>query len=543
MKPDPGQQHGSGLSAGLLQRCEALRLVCWHLSAGSDVLTEPQDKGPGGRWLRAAVLRERVWAFGREWIENDSNEPVELAPGCWLLPAIQKHNRRVSGVLIGMTFEPKVFAGKWFAGICRKVGGDVRETREALSAYTWPGAVDLPLLTGAYHQTVQDHTQTHDDTEAIEQFSKQLLGSYEETNLLFRIARLMNGLNDPNELIPTCCRQIQPILPFSWVAVKFWERERRVSGLTGRLVVAGELPCDRGAFERTLIDQFGNKKLGDWTRLLDPKTGGVAELVGSEVVVEQITHDNEVVGVLLAGNKYGSCPMESDVASGEMMFLEATANLIGVFHENISRFDEQKLMFMGTLTALTASIDAKDEYTRGHSERVAYMGAQLAKAMGMDVKQVELIHTTGLVHDVGKIGVPESVLCKAGKLTDDEFEQIKRHPTIGYHILEGIPSIGPVLPGVLHHHERWDGRGYPAGLAGEEIPEVGRMLALADTFDAMSSTRSYRPAMPRKAVLEEIRRCAGTQFDPALVPLFVALDFSEYDRMVQQHQRQSGYAA
>lgn len=493
--------------------------------------------------MRAVMLRERVWTFGREWINNERSEPVELAPGCWLFPAIQKKNRRVSGVLIGMTFEPRVFSGKWFASICRKIGADARETRDALSAYTWPDSVDMPLLTGAYNQTVADYTQSYDSTEAIDLFSEQLLSSYEETNLLFRLARLMNGLNDPAELIPTCCNQIQPILPFRWIAVKFWERERRVSGLTGRLVLAGELPCDISAFERNVTDQFGDKRIGDWTRLLDPSSGGIAGMVGSEVVLEQITHDNEVVGVLLAGNKRGSCPMESDVASGEMMFLEATANLMGVFHENISRFDEQKQMFMGTLTALTASIDAKDEYTRGHSERVAYLGAQLAKAMGKDLKAVELIHTTGLVHDVGKIGVPESVLCKAGKLTDDEFEQIKRHPTIGYHILEGIPLIGPVLPGVLHHHERWDGRGYPAKLAGKDIPEVGRMLALADTFDAMSSTRSYRPAMPRKAVLEEIHRCAGTQFDPALVPLFIDLDFSEYDRMVQHHQRRSGFAA
>lgn len=543
MNQDRGTQHGADDYAGLADRCRALRLACWRVSPDSAVLVEPQDKGPGGRWLRAAVLRDRVWAFGREWLGSEKPEPVELAPGCWLLPTIQKKNRRVSGVLIGMTFEPRVFGGKWFTSICRKVGVGVAEAREALSSYTWPDAVDLALLTGAYDQTVHDHARTHNDTQAIDQFSEQLLGSYEETNLLFRLSRLMNGLSDPCELIPTCCNQILPVLPFRWIAVKFWERERRVSGLTGRLVVAGELPCDPGSFERMVIDRFGDKKHGDWTRLLDPSAGGVAGLVGSEVVVEQITHDREVVGVLLAGNKRGDCPMVSDVASGEMMFLEATANLMGVFHENIARFDEQKQMFMGTLTALTASIDAKDEYTRGHSERVAYLGARLAEAMRMNAQAVELIHTTGLVHDVGKIGVPEAVLCKAGKLTDDEFAQIKRHPTIGYHILKGIPSIEPVLPGVLYHHERWDGRGYPAGLAGEEIPRVGRMLALADTFDAMSSTRSYRPAMPRDKVLAEIRRCAGTQFDPALAPLFVELDFSEYDRMVEQHQRHSGFAA
>jgi HD-GYP domain-containing protein (c-di-GMP phosphodiesterase class II) len=534
---------GSNSYAALAERCHGLRLACWHLSAGGEHLIEPQDKGPTGRWLRAAVLREHIWEMGRGWLEIGKPEAVELAPGCWLLPSLQWKNRRISGLLIGMTFGPEVFDGKWFASICRKAGVDAGVAREALSGYTWPSTVDLELLEGVLDQTVHEHARINNDTHAIDQFSEQLLGSYEEINLLFRLARLMNSLSDPNDLIPMCCQQVLPVLPFNWIAVKFWERQRRVVGLTGRLIVAGELPCKTEAFARTVIDQFSGKTQGDWTRLVDPASGGVAELVGSEVVVEQIMHDSEVVGVLLAGNKRGDSPMESDVSSGEMMFLEATANLMGVFHENIARFDEQKQMFMGTLTALTAAIDAKDEYTRGHSERVAYMAAQLAQAMGMNSLEVERIHTTGLVHDVGKIGVPEAVLCKSGKLTDEEFDQIKLHPTIGYNILKGIMLIDPMLPGVLHHHERWDGRGYPHRLAAEEIPLDGRILALADTFDAMSSTRSYRPAMPRHAVLEEIRRCAGSQFDPALAPLFVELDFSGYDRMVERHGADSRHAA
>ena len=325
--------------------------------------------------------------------------------------------------------------------------------------------------------------------------------------------------------------------------MKFWEHKRRVDGLTGVLVVAGDLRCDEGVFERMVIKQFADNKHGDWTRLLEPGSGGMADLLGSEVIAETITHDGEVVGVLLAGNKQGENPMESDVTSSELQFIEAASNLMGVFHENIARFDEQKQLFMGTLRALTASIDAKDPYTRGHSERVAYMSARLAEALGMNATKIELVHTTGMVHDVGKIGVPEAVLCKPGKLTKEEFDQIKQHPAIGYNILKGIPAIEPMLPGVLHHHERWDGKGYPHGLAGKDIPELGRLLALADTFDAMSSTRSYRPALPRETVLEEIRNCAGTQFDPELAPVFVKLDFTAYDRLVEKHRSLSVFAA
>ncbi len=529
-KPKPDPRHEA-----MIERCRTLRLAYWYVTANSQDLTVPQDGGDAGLCLRAAVLRDRVWELGTQWITDENPQPVEIEPGCVAFPAVEYENRRVIGVVIALRFDPNAFVSPWFTSLCKKAGADPSLAAADLTPYTSIGQADQPTILAALNQAMQDQTQIRHDAEAIDQFSEQLLNTYEETNLLFRIARMMNGLQDPADLIPTCLNQIHPVLPFNWVAVKFWVNKRDIQGLTGRLVVAGELPCPMGTFERVVIDEFSRKTAVDWTRLLEPTGQGIAGLVRSEVVVEQITHDGEAVGVLLAGGKAGSCPMESDVTSGEMMFLEATANLLGVFHENLARFDEQKKLFMGTLTALTASIDAKDEYTRGHSERVAYLGAQLAEAMGMDTQEVELIHTIGLVHDVGKIGVPEAVLCKAGKLTDEEFAQIKRHPEIGYNILKGIPNIDPILPGVLSHHERWDGKGYPQRLKGEGISLPGRILALADTFDAMSSTRSYRPAMPREAVLEEIRNCAGTQFDPKLAPIFIKLDFTGYDQLVEKH--------
>ena len=140
---------------------------------------------------------------------------------------------------------------------------------------------------------------------------------------------------------------------------------------------------------------------------------------------------------------------------------------------------------------------------------------ELARAIGIEEQEVERIRIAGLVHDVGKIGVPEAVLCKTGKLTDEEYEQIKLHPRIGYNILKGIPKMEDVLDGVLYHHERWDGRGYPDRLAGENIPLYGRILAVADTFDAMSSTRSYRQAMPRDQGVGRDRAVLGLAVRPA----------------------------
>ncbi len=131
-----------------------------------------------------------------------------------------------------------------------------------------------------------------------------------------------------------------------------------------------------------------------------------------------------------------------------------------------------------------------------------------------------------------KIGVPEAVLCKAGRLTEEEFAAIRQHPQIGFRILRDIPQIRDLLPGVLCHHEAWDGHGYPAGIAGEEIPLLARIVAICDSFDAMSSSRTYRSAMPREKVFEELDRCRGSQFDPSIVSVFLGMDFTEYDRLL-----------
>ena len=195
------------------------------------------------------------------------------------------------------------------------------------------------------------------------------------------------------------------------------------------------------------------------------------------------------------------------------------------------------MLFVGSIRALLAAVEAKEPYTRGHSERVAHVAAQLAAAIGLPEKQVELYRVTGLVHDIGKIGVAEAVLRKPGRLEPEEFEQIKLHPEIGYRILRDVAAMHDAIPGVLHHHEKWDGKGYPHGLSGEQIPLIARVLALADSFDAMSSNRSYRSALPREKVLAEIARCAGTQFDPKLAPIFVGLDLTSFDELLATHAK------
>ena len=167
---------------------------------------------------------------------------------------------------------------------------------------------------------------------------------------------------------------------------------------------------------------------------------------------------------------------------------------------------------------------------------MALLTAQLAEKAGLDADQIERCRIAGLVHDIGKIGVPERVLTKKGGLTNKEFVAIQKHPEIGAKILKDIPQMEDILGGVLHHHEQYAGGGYPHGIAGDKIPLVARMISLADTFDAMSSSRTYRNAMNRDSVLAEMKRSVGSQFDPELSELFFALDFSLWEQLMITHQ-------
>jgi len=185
--------------------------------------------------------------------------------------------------------------------------------------------------------------------------------------------------------------------------------------------------------------------------------------------------------------------------------------------------NEQRLMFGGTMHALVAAIDAKDRYTRGHSDRVSAFAMLLAERANLGSEMVERARLCGIVHDIGKIGVPEAVLRKPGRLTAEEFAMVAAHPEIGYEILRDIPQMREVLSGVLEHHEKWDGTGYPNGKKGEDISLLGRVICLADCFDAMTSARTYRPARTVDEVFEEIRRCLGTHFDPRLGEIFLTI--------------------
>lgn len=187
----------------------------------------------------------------------------------------------------------------------------------------------------------------------------------------------------------------------------------------------------------------------------------------------------------------------------------------------ISQYSQEQQAYEATIRTLVQAVETKDSYTRGHSERVSRASVMIARVIGMREDRLSALRYAGILHDVGKLGVPTKVLQKSGKLTDDEFASIKLHPLRGMEMLGDIEFLDEAFKGILHHHERLDGLGYPMGLKGAQIPEFARVIAVADAFDSMTSTRSYRNARTVEAAIEEIKRCRGSQFDPIMVDALV----------------------
>ena len=214
---------------------------------------------------------------------------------------------------------------------------------------------------------------------------------------------------------------------------------------------------------------------------------------------------------------------EHEFGTHEASLMGAAASILTTHATNVELFREKERLLISVVRSLVSAVEAKDAYTHGHSERVALFGKRLAEQLGYSQDVCDRLYLTGLLHDVGKIGVSDATLSKPGRLSDEEFDEIKRHPDEGWAILHDLEQLKYVLPGVLYHHERYDGKGYPDGLDGQNIPIDGRILAVADAYDAMTSDRAYRQGMSQKKAETILREGAGTQWDLEMVDAFFTI--------------------
>lgn len=521
----------------------AIGLPTWRVSSAGHLTDGPDGPGASGDVLRSRAFTERVQAAAAGWCagRNDT-EPaeriLEAFPGCWLIP-VPDHRLRQSAATFAMALSPAALEGSVFAQACRELGAHVPASRVALLDLATHSARSAAQARELLALMLADMLSLGEQEETLTGLTTQLTDSYETIDALYSIGRSMSDLNQPEKFVGTVCERLRSTLGFGFIGARFTSDSKLVAGIRDRSIVIGTPLLSDEELKKAADRVMGGLPTERKCVILDDAPGLVWPRY-PQAIAQPLLRDDRVVGVLYAGHKVGPDPM---VSSYDTQLLEAAGGYLNAFLDNAALLVEQQNLFLGTLQALTSSIDAKDRYTCGHSERVAHLSARLARAMKMPGEEIERIRIAGLVHDVGKIGVPEAVLCKQGKLTDEEFAAIKLHPEIGHRILQDIEPLADVLPGVLHHHERFDGKGYPHGLAGLAIPLFARIIALADTFDAMSSNRSYRSALPREKVLAEIDRCAGTQFDPAVVRAFQKLDLAEYDGLVLRHAESERKAA
>ena len=196
-------------------------------------------------------------------------------------------------------------------------------------------------------------------------------------------------------------------------------------------------------------------------------------------------------------------------------------------------YERLEKAYLDSIQTLRYTVEAKDPYTRGHSDRVSAYSVLIGKYLGLSDTDLKTLEIGGLFHDIGKIGIPDSILLKESKLTDEEYSEIKNHPAIGVHILCNAAIFQDIIPIVKHHHERYDGKGYPSQLAGDTIPYLARIAAVADTYDAMTSKRSYRDPLPLEVVRAEIEKCSGTQFDPNIAKTFIDILDNHYNEVLE----------
>ncbi len=284
----------------------------------------------------------------------------------------------------------------------------------------------------------------------------------------------------------------------------------------------GHPPCDVLLTDIRMPGMDGIELLRKWVQR-SPSTAGVVMSASTEL--------DTAVSAL----KTGACDYITKPFNGDVLLITIENALrkkdlerqLEDYRSNLEKkvreqTDEIKLMYVRSIDAMINALEFKDGYTRGHAHRVTAYSVATAREMGLSDAQVEDLLRASVLHDLGKIGVREAVLTKPDRLTEAEFQEIVRHPKISVDILKPIPFLAPLLPAILHHHERFDGTGYPDGLSGDRIPLASRIMAVADAFDAMTSTRAYRKALPVEAARAEILRCSGRQFDPDVVPYFLA---------------------
>ena len=348
--------------------------------------------------------------------------------------------------------------------------------------------------------------------------------SHSALQTLYHADKVLRDIEDFKQLLDNLMDLIMEVMPASrgyiflinqenGMPVPYVRRSPETLGEDAEIVVSKTIL-------QTAVEQkesiLSNDALVD-ERFVDSKSVAAAKV--RSAMCAPLVNRSKVMGIIYLDSTDKSNLFSKD----DLSLLSALALKAGIALDNARLYDDMRNNFYNTVETLVRAIQARDQYTSGHSARVTRYSLMIADRLNLSTKQKHQLYLASMLHDIGKIGIPDDLLNRPGKLSEEELQKIRDHVTMGANMLKAMGEMHPIVPLILHHHEAWDGSGYPDGLKGEQIPELSRIIAVADTFDAMTSDRPYRQARSRDEAVAELRRCSGTSYDPKMVDVFVEI--------------------
>ena len=405
-------------------------------------------------------------------------------------------------------------------------GSSIPETRNGALQKTGQNN-GMETLLNSLARLGEDYWSHHNE---IESLTEEISQNYEELSLYTRISTYLRNLEYSETMLLDLIKDLLETTEMDLVFVHMPDEST-----SDTFVASPKLKQHVGYYDlfvTRLVEAIDKSKVLEKEEafiLKDSKTSVVFEDLAPDPYrllltrIENAKSPNGWLGAVTFG-------MEDYFKQNQLRLAEAISRQISIQFINLDLYNDLKRFVIGLVRSLVSAIEAKDSYTRGHSERVTRYAIMIAKLMQLNREQRHRLRWAAILHDVGKIGISDKVLNKKGPLTDEEFGLIKQHPKKGYDILKPVEQISYVLPVVLHHHERYDGKGYPEGLIGDAIPLEARIIAVADTFDAITSTRAYRSRRTGYEAMEIIDKVSGTQLDPKVVDAFIRV----YDKFLAE---------